>query len=181
MKKYTFEGKRYVKLGDLDNLCHNLCKEIYDSYKNGEDGKIHLSDIDIARTDAIHRVMHEVMIEEIKCAESPDDIRQMHDKLRHEWMDDKFIIVANDDGENVFYRKECPCGDDGEYVPVFTSKVRQACTFDDHYAAYCTAVYLEQTFDYEVKVEPLYLFAMTGEEAKKMLQAIFRDEGEDSE
>ena len=72
----------------------------------------------------------------------------------------------------------CTCGTDEEH-PVFTGKIRLARTYDDHYNATCFAAYLEQTYDLETKVEPLYLYAMTNEEAKSMLKAIFRDDAPD--
>ena len=174
MDKITLNGKRYIALGDLDHLRHNLSKNIYESYERGEDGKIHLSDTDMAKIDAYNRMMSEVMAEEIAAAESPDDIRKMHESIRKEWMHDKFVIVGNDNGENVFFRKMCAVGEDGAERPAFCSKIRLAKTYSDHYDATIYAQYLMQNWDIETMVEPLYLFAMTNADAKKLLDAIFK-------
>ena len=176
MEKITLNGKRYIALGDFDHLRHNLCKDIYDSYRPAGDGKIHLTGTDMARIDAYHRIMSEIMYEEIHSAESPDDIREMHDKLRKEWMRDKYVIVGNDNGENVFFRKECACGESGKETPVFTSKIRLAKAYGDYYTALCVSQYIQQDYDIETKVEPLYLHAMTRDDAKKMLAAIFKSD-----
>ena len=178
MDKITVNGKLYIGLGDFDHLRHNLCKDIYESYERGEDGKIHLSDTDMAKIDAYNRIMTEIMYEEIHAAESPDDIRKLHERLRKEWRRDKFVIVGNDDGENVFFRKMCARGENGEDMPTFTGKIRLAKAWGDHYDATVYALYLEQTYNLEVKVEPLYLFDMTNEEAKKLLDALFKKDDE---
>ena len=181
MKKTVINGKRYIALGDLDHLRYNLCKDIYDRYERGEDGKIHLSDTDMARIDAYHRIMAEVMAVEIAAAETPDEIREMHDEMRKEWMRDKYVIVGNDNGQNVFFRKMCGAmNDDGDEQPVFCSKIRLANTYDDHFAATTMALYLKQDYDLEVKVEPLYLYAMTNNDAKKLLDAIFKKDDSES-
>jgi len=172
MEKITLNGKRYIALGDFDHLRHNLCKDIYDSYRPAGDGKIHLSETDRGRIDAYNRIMREVMYEEIHSAESPDDIREMHDGLRKEWMRDKYVIVGNDNGKNVFFRKMCAMGEDGAERPAFCSKIRLAKTFSDHYDATIYAQYLMQNWDIETMVEPLYLFAMTNADAKKLLDAL---------
>ena len=176
MEKITLNGKRYISLGDFDHLRHNLCKDIYEGYERGEDGKIHLSETDMAKIDAYHRMMQEVMSEEIAAAESPDDIRKMHESIRKEWMHDKFIIVANDNGENVYYRKMCRVGENGELEPVFTSKVRLAQTWSDHFSATLVLQTIQNDYDIEAMVDPLYLHVITTAEARKLLKAIFKDD-----
>lgn len=173
MEKITLNGKLYIALGDFYHLRRNLVKDIYDKYERDENGQYHISDIDMGQIDAYAHIMTKILETEIHAAESPDEIRAIHDRLRKEWMHDKFVIVANDNGENVFYRKYCGVNENGEDQPVFTSKIRLAHAWSDHYAATLTAQYIEQHFDIECKVEPLYLFAMTNEDAKKLLDAIF--------
>ena len=178
MEKIKLNGKRYIALGDLDHLRYNLSKNIYDRCERGEDGKIHLSETDMAKIDAYSTLMSEVMAGELAAAESPDEIREMHDDLRREWMRDKYVIVANDNGNNVFFRKMCDAMNENKEdaeQPVFTSKIRLANTYSDHFNATVMARYLMQNWDIETKIEPLYLFAMTNSDAKKLLDAIFKD------
>lgn len=176
MKKTTINGKMYIALGDFDALRRNCVKDIYDNYERDEEGKLPLTEFDRGRVEAYTHIMTEIMYEEVHAAESPDEIRALHNRLRKEWMFDKFVIVGNDDGENMFYRKECCVGENGEEKPVFTSKARLAMAFDDYYVALCTLEYLKKNVDVEMKIDPLYLHVMTNDEAKKLLEAIFRND-----
>lgn len=174
MEKIILNGKRYIELGDFDHLRHNLVKDVYEKYEKDENGRLNLSEFDQGQVAAYTHIMTEIMLDEIHAAESPDEIRAMHESIRKEWMRDRFVIVGNDDGENVFFRKMCAVGENGAENPVFCSKIRLAKTWSNHYDATCYAAYLAQNWDVEMKVEPLYLFAMTNAEAKKLLDAIFR-------
>ena len=176
MNKITLNDKRYIALGDFNALRHSLARDIIEKYEPDENGQRHMSDYDAGAYGALAHIMTEIMIDEIYAAESPDEIREMHDAIRMEWMRDKFIIVGNDNGENVFFRKYCACGDNGEERPVFTGKVRLAKTWENHYYAEIAMREIMDETGLELKVEPLYLFAMTPKDAKHMLDAIFKDD-----
>ena len=179
MEKITLNGKLYIGLGDFDNLRRNLIRDIYDRYERDENGKMNLSERDAGEVAAYAHIMTKVMEDELRACETPNEVRALHERLRKEWMHDKYVIVGNDNGQNVFFRKMCGAmNDDGDKQPVFCSKIRLANTYDDHFAATTMAWYLSQNWDLEVKVEPLYLFAMTNEDAKKLLHAIFDDKDE---
>ena len=179
MNKITLNGKHYIALGDFDALRRNLVNDIYERYEKDEDGKIHLSDVDIGRVDAYTHIMTEIMLDEIHAAESPDEIRKMHADLRHEWLDGKYVIVGEDDGTKVYYRKRCACGENGEEQPVFTSVKRYAKAFDDHFIATNHAISLSEETGTELEVVPLSFVMMSDAEAKKLLDAIFRDDDEE--
>lgn len=178
MEKITLNGKLYIGLGDFDNLRRNLIRDIYDRYERDENGKMNLSERDAGEVAAYAHIMTKVMEDELRACETPDEVRALHERLRKEWMRDKYVIVGNDNGENVFYRKMCPVGENGEDNPVFCSQIRLAHTWSDHFVATTTAEYITDNFGVETKVEPLYLFAMTNEDAKKLLHAIFDDKDE---
>ena len=183
MKKHYFDGKQYIALGEFDHLRRNLVRDIYDQYEKDENGQIHLSEIDMGRIDAYTHIMSAIMEEEIHAADSPQDIKKRHEQLRAEWMEDKFLICAKDsnNGETVYFRKMC--GEDGD-TPTFTTQKRKAMEYDNYYHATSFLAYLKDRLDYEcgladLRVMPLYLAYMTDEEAKKLLDAIFRDENDD--
>lgn len=183
MKKTIINGKQYIALGEFDHLRRNLVRDIYDQYEKDENGQIHLSEIDMGRIDAYTHIMSAIMEEEIRAADSPQDIKKRHERLRAEWMDDKFLICAKDsnNGETVYFRKMC--GEDGD-TPTFTTQKRKAMEYDNHYHATNFLAYLKDRLDYEcgladLRVTPLYLAYMTDDEAKKLLDSIFRDDDED--
>ena len=183
MKKTTINGKWYIALGEFDHLRRNLVRDIYDQYEKDENGKIHLSDVDVGRIDAYTHIMTAIMEEEVAAADRPEDIKKRHERLRHEWMEDKYLIVGKDTetGGNLYFRKMC--GPDGD-TPTFTTMKRKALEYDNHYHATNFLTYLKNRLDGEsgvadLKVMPLYLAYMTEAEAKKLLSAIFRDDEDD--
>lgn len=179
MKKTMLNGKRYIALGDFDALRHNLVRDIYDKYERDENGQYHLSDLDAGQIHAYSHIMTAIMDEEIHAAESPDEIRAMHDVIRREYLRDKYVIVGRDDEGDVYFRKMCCCGEDGEEVPAFTGVKRLAKTFDDHYIATLWAKGLSDRTGHELKVKPLDIVMMSAEEAQRLLDAIFDGAGED--
>ena len=182
MKKTIINGKQYIALGEFDHLRRNLVRDIYDRYKKDENGQIHLSEVDMGRVDAYTHIMTAICEEEIQAADSPEDIKKRHEKLRKEWMEDKFLIVGKDaeNGDTIYFRKMC--GEDGD-TPTFTTIKRKAMEYDNHYHATNFLEYLKNRIPdgsiLNLCVMPLYLAYMTEQEAKKLLDAIFRDENDD--
>lgn len=184
MRKITIDGKSYIGLGDFDHLRRNLVRDIYDRYEKDENGQIHLDDVDRGCIDAYTHIMDAIMEEEIHAADSPEDIKKRHEHLRWEWMDGKFLICAKDTetGEDIYFRKMC--GEDGD-TPTFTTMKRKAREYDNHYHAMNYCEFLKERLDKEsgitgLSVKPLYLVYMTEAEAKKLLDAIFRDDENDA-
>lgn len=188
MKKTTINGKWYIKLGDLDHLRRNLIRDIRDKYQPGEDGQIHMSPEDVGQIGAYSHIMVAILEEELHeahlTATDPESLRRNHDeiynRLRQEWMDGKFVIVAKDSetGEALYFRKMC--GPDGN-TPTFTPKKRQTIEYDDYYQATNVLHYLKERLGDEsgltdLCVMPMYLAYMTEKEAKALLDAIFRDD-----
>lgn len=184
MKKTIIDGKQYIALGDFDHLRRNLVRDIYDRYEKDKNGLIHLSEADMGRVDAYTHIMTAVMEEEISAADSPEDIKKRHERLRHEWMDGKFLICATDSetGVEMYFRKMC--GEDGD-TPTFTTQKRKATEYDNHYHATNFLSYLKNRLDREsgiadLRIVPLYQAYMTDAEAKKLLDAILRDDDDDA-
>lgn len=183
MKKTTINGKQYIALGEFDHLRRNLVKDIYDKYEKDENGTIHLSEVDMGRVDAYTHIMMAIFEEEIQAADRPEDIKKRHERLRQEWMDGKFLICAKDTetGEKLYFRKMC--GPDGD-TPTFTTMKRKALEYDDYYHVTNFLAYLKDRLNGEesisdLTITPLYLAYMTEAEAKKLLDAIFREENDD--
>ena len=184
MKKTVINGKQYIALGEFDHLRRNLVRDIYDQYEKDENGQIHLSEFDMGEVSAYAHIMTAIMEEEIHAADSPQDIKKRHEQLRSEWMEGKFVICAKDTetGDEIYFRKLCGPNDD---TPTFTPKKRQAMEYDDYYQATNYAAYLRNRLEgsgiRSSEVKPLYLVYMTDAEAKKLLDAIFRDDEQDGE
>lgn len=183
MKKTIINGKQYIALGEFDHLRRNLVRDIYDQYERDEKGQINLSEFDMGRVDAYSHIMTAICEEEICAADSPEDIKKRHERLRYEWMEDKFLIVGKDaeQGDTVYFRKMC--GEDGD-TPTFTTMKRKAMEYDNHYHATNFLAYLNNQLVVEngitdLRVVPLYMAYMTEQEAKKLLDAIFRDDEDD--
>lgn len=182
MKKTIINGKQYIALGEFDHLRRNLVRDIYERYEKDENGQIHLSPEDMGRVDAYAHIMTAICEEEIRAADSPEDIKKRHERLRYEWMEDKFLIVGKDaeQGDTVYFRKMC--GEDGD-TPAFTTMKRKAMEYDNHYHATNFLTYLKNCIPdgsiLDLRVMPLYMAYMTEQEAKKLLDAIFRDDEDD--
>lgn len=182
IKKTIINGKQYIALGEFDHLRRNLVRDIYDQYEKDDEGMIYLSDVDMGRIDAYTHIMTAINEDEIRNADSPQEIKERHERLRQEWMEDKFLICAKDTetGKTVYFRKLC--GDDD--TPTFTTVKRKALEYDNHYHATNFLSYLKNRLDAEcgledLRIVPLYMAYMTEAEAKKLLDAIFRDDEDD--
>lgn len=188
MKIHVFDGKQYIALGDLNHLRKNLIADIREKYQPGEGGQIHMTPEDVGQIGAYSHIMVEILKDELHMASvtatDPESLRKNHDeiynRLRQEWMDGKFVIVAKDaeTGETLYYRKMC--GPDGD-TPVFTSQKRLAMAYDDHYQASNILHHLNEQLGEEsgladLCVMPMYLAYMSEDEARKLLDAIFRDD-----
>ena len=185
MDKITLNGKQYIALGEFNHIRKNLVKDIYERYEKDENGQYHLSEADIGRVDAYAHIMTAIMEDEIRSAETPDEIREIRKKLENEFLLHNYIITSNDNdtGERIYFRKYCePVNDDGEYTPVFTTVPRLAKTWTDYYYATIVAGSLKQrTGDDSIRAVPAcYHLLPPGEAEKRLLNAIFGDSEDDS-
>ena len=183
IKKTIINGKQYIALGEFDHLRRNLVRDIYDKYEKDEKGQIHLSLDDMGRVDAYAHIMTAINEDEIRAADSPEDIKRRHERLRSEWMDGKYMITAKDaeTGDTIYFRKMC--GEDGD-TPTFTTQKRKALEYDDHYHATNFLAYLNNKLGDEsditdLRIVPLYMAYMTEAEAKKLMDALFREDEDD--
>lgn len=189
MKKHIFDGKQYIALGDFNHLRRGLIREIREKYEKGSK----ISDFDQGQIMAYSHIMVVLLEEEPHNAHltstNADELRKKHDeiydKLKQEWMDGKFVICAKDTQtqQNIFFRKMC--GPDGD-TPAFTTDKQLAMVFEDHYVASNYLAYLSNRLNDEgcidnLRVVPLYMVYMTNEQAKKLLDAIFRDDEDEAD
>ena len=183
IKKTIINGKQYIALGEFDHLRRNLVRDIYDGYEKDENGQMHLTEFDQGQISAYAHIMTAIDEDEIRAADRPEDIKRRHERLRSEWMDGKYLITAKDaeTGDTIYFRKMC--GEDGD-TPTFTTQKRKALEYDDHYHATNFRAYLNNRLDAEsgiadLRVMPLYMAYMTEAEAKKLLDALFREDEDD--
>jgi len=182
MEKIKLNGVRYIALGEFNHLRRNMVRDVYDRYRKAGDGKIHMSEFDQGYTAALNHVMTEIMYDELRDAESPEEIKAMHRQVDSEFARHNFMIVAKDadSGEEVFFRKYCEHIEEGEETPVFTNKARLARTWSDHYAATSVAKSLRrETGDESIRAVPAWTRLMPAGAEKRLLAAIFgEDKGE---
>ena len=191
MTIHTFDGKQYVALGDLNHLRRNLIQDIRDKYERGEDGQIHMTPEDVGQIGAYSHLMVEVLKDQLhaahEAATSAASLKRLHDevydRIKREWEEDKYAIVATDktQGEIVYYARTDE-DDNGKQTPVFTDERRKAEVFDDHYIAQCRLDWLkEHTKGMDgaidgLHIEGLWLVYMNSDAQARLLRAIF---GED--
>lgn len=193
MRIHVFDGKQYIALGDLNHLRRNLIQDIRDKYERGEDGQIHMTPEDVGQIGAYSHLMVEVLKDQFhaahEAATSAASLKRLHDevydRIKREWEEDKYAIVATDktQGEpKPIYFARMDEGDDGESMPVFTDERRKAEAFDDYFIAQCRLDWLkEHTKDMgaavdNLHIEGMWLVWMPDNAQKRLLDAIF---GED--
>lgn len=190
MKITTIDNKHYVNLGDLDHLIRQLQWEINDKYDRDaegcfyqKDGTFGLTHDDAVTKAAYTHVFTKVLSNMIHACESPEEVRQLHDKIESEFYWDKYVITLKDKDEDgkpklFFFRKFCmdamkarlreegktdaeidgmvddgDCGD-----PVFTEKSRQALYYEDHESAESAATYIHHNYDLDVQIDPAWYY-----------------------
>lgn len=190
MRIHVFDGKQYIALGDLNHLRRNLIQDIRDKYERGEDEQIHMTPEDVGQIGAYSHLMVEVLKDQLhaahEAATSAASLKRLHDevydRIKREWEEDKYAIVATDktQGEpKTIYFARMDEGDDGESTPVFTDERRKAEAFDDYFIAQCRLDWLkEHTKDMgaaieNLHIEGMWLVWMDGNAQKRLLDAIF--------
>lgn len=180
MEKITINGKRYIGLGDLEHLRHCLVRDIWENNDKEE-----LSDYDRGEIAAYSHIMTKIMEDELEECESPDDVKQLRESIRKEWMEGKFVIDAIDaeTNERVFFRNFC--GEDCE-TPAFSTKLRFAREFGNQFHAEWILGLIKKRTSEEsglkwLTVHPMrFFFEKPGEREKRLLNAIFGEDETDA-
>ena len=190
MTIHTFDGKQYIALGDLNHLRRNLIQDIRDKYERGEDGQIHMEPEDVGQIGAYSHLMVEVLKDQLHAAHEAATsaaslkrlLDEVYDRIKREWEEDKYAIVATDktQGEpKTIYFARMDEGDDGESTPVFTDERRKAEAFDDYFIAQCRLDWLKEhrkdmgAAIENLHIEGMWLVWMDGNAQKRLLDAIF--------
>lgn len=178
MKKITIDGKRYIGLAEFDHLRYNLIRDIWESYEKDENGHRHPNDFDRGRIAGMFEIIHEVMIEDVRACESPDEIREMHKNLQREYLRGKFVIVTKDEetGERLYYRMQCEHVEEGKETPVFTNMKRLAKAFDDYYDALGWVTYLEANAGGEYTIVEACIELASPEDKERLIKMLMGDE-----
>ena len=190
MKIINVDNKHYINLGDLDHLIRELQWEINDKYDRDEEGCFYQKDgtFGLTHDDAVTKaaythVMTKVLANKIHACESPDEVRNLHNKIESEFYWDKYVVVLKEKeeygkGSVMFFRKFCldatrarllaegktedeidrmvdddDCGD-----PVFTEKSRQAMYFENHDNADSAATYIKHNYHLDVEIDPAWYY-----------------------
>lgn len=186
MDKLTVNGKRYIGLGDLDEVCRRLRQELIQRTTDDEGNRRELTDEEKAFKYGINQVMMRVMEDELEDCETEDEARKVWQSLRDEWMLDRWCLTCRDDtGERLFFRKYCyhvtPEGEaveDGdeldEGTPVFTNRLWLMMTFTDYHKAASTCkVLAKRTGIEDLEVDPVFFYFAEGSAKERLLKAIF--------
>lgn len=174
MRIHTFDGKRYISLGDL---WHFLRIE----KDRAREGKApgYINDKEGERTAAylaLNHVLPALLHDEIETTcHSADDIKKFYSDIRSEYYRGRWVVEwKTKDGETLYFRKWCDKPRDDEMVPVFTEKGKWVKVFDDHSSAACVVKLLEKEWDINDAEIKLAEIAFAPEESRRrLLKAIF--------
>lgn len=190
MRIVKVDNKHYINLGDLDHLIRQLMWEINDKYDRDsegcfwqKDGTFGLTHDDSITKAAYTHVMTKVLSNMIHACESPEEVRELHNKIESEFYWDKYVITLknkDDYGKDsvLFFRKFCldamkarlreegkieeeisrmvnegDCGD-----PVFSEHSRDALYYEDHDSADSATTYIKHNYGMDVQIDPAWYY-----------------------
>lgn len=166
MKIYDFDNTMFIKLGDLDHLLRQMCRE-----KKG------LSDV-------FGPMMDRILESRCKACEDEEEIEALCTRVENQFYKGKFIVVIRPKqtdpekpvAKRLYFRKFCTeiqeakWREEGkteeeidkllvDYVgePVFTENVLDAEYFEEYGFASSTAGYLNHNYEMSAKVDEAYM------------------------
>lgn len=186
LKLTEIDGKHYLKLCDVERLLHDLRRDILDNseYETDGDGtrKYHLTDAEMQTLNALYFVSSCAKKQLVVQCETPDEIRELHEKIRRRYYDGKYYLseVQRDEkGKPVsilYFRKYCPGAmkarleaegktedeinealEDSEGDPVFSEYSKDAKLFESMEQAYSNRTYLNHHCKMNLEVSDAWL------------------------
>lgn len=181
IKITEIDRRYYVKLSDVERLLHDMRREIIENAtcEEREDGTKghHFTNAEACRLNDLFFVSSCLRNRLVKGLE-PDEIRELHEKIRRDYYMDKFYLsqtaeVEGGKKELMYFRIEDDQGD-----PAFTTESRYARLFESMEEADAQAKYLNHAHGMNLSVYPAWM--LDNKSAKKVLDALLgKNEKED--
>lgn len=202
MKLTEIDGKYYLKLCDMERLLHDLRRDILENseYETDGDGKrkYHLTDAEMQTLNALYFVSSCAKKQLVVQCETPDEIRELHEKIRRRYYDGKYYLseVQRDEkGKPVsilYFRQYCPGAmktrletegktedeinealEDSEGDPVFSEYSKDAKLFESMEEAYSDRTYLNHHCKMNLEVNEAWL--LDSRMRKSMMDYLFKE------
>lgn len=187
LKLVEIDGQHYLKLVDVERLLHDLRRDILDHTpvdgvtENGLK-KYQLTDTDREIMNYLYFVSSCIKRQLVIQCETPDEIRELHEKIRRRYYEGKYYLseVQRDEkGKPVsilYFRKYCPGAmkarleaegktedeinealEDSEGDPVFSEYSKDAKLFESMEQAYSNRTYLNHHCKMNLEVSDAWL------------------------
>lgn len=203
------DGRHYLKLVDVERLLYDLRRDILDHTPvDGvtEDGlkKYQLTDTNREIMNYLYFVSSCIKRQLVVQCETPDEIRELHEKIRRRYYDGKYYLseVQRDEkGKPVsilYFRKYCPGAmkarleaegktedeinealEDSEGDPVFSEYSKDAKLFESMEQAYSNRTYLNHHCKMNLEVSEAWL--LDHRMCKSMFDSLFKEVDERKE
>ena len=203
------DGRHYLKLVDVERLLYDLRRDILDHTPvDGvtEDGlkKYNLTDTDREIMNYLYFVSSCIKQQLVVQCETPDEIRELHEKIRRRYYEGKYYLseVQRDEkGKPVsilYFRKYCPGAmkarleaegktedeinealEDSEGDPVFSECSKDAKLFESMEQAYSNRTYLNHHCKMNLEVSDAWL--LDHRMCKSMMDSLFKEVDERKE
>ena len=203
------DGRHYLKLVDVERLLYDLRRDILDHTPvDGvtEDGlkKYQLTDTDREIMNYLYFVSSCIKRQLVIQCETPDEIRELHEKIRRRYYEGKYYLseVQRDEkGKPVsilYFRKYCPSAmkarleaegktedeinealEDSEGDPVFSECSKDAKLFESMEQAYSERTYLNHHCKMNLEVSEAWL--LDSRMCKSMWDSLFKEVDERKE
>lgn len=203
------DGRHYLKLVDVERLLYDLRRDILDHTPvDGvtEDGlkKYQLTDTNREIMNYLYFVSSCIKRQLVVQCETPDEIRELHEKIRRRYYEGKYYLseVQRDEkGKPVsilYFRKYCPGAmkarleaegktedeineslEDSEGDPVFSEYSKDAKLFESMEQAYSERTYLNHHCKMNLEVSDAWL--LDHRMCKSMMDSLFKEVDERKE
>ena len=203
------DGTHYLKLVDVERLLYDLRRDILDHTPVGgvtDDGlkKYQLTDTDREIMNYLYFVSSCIKQQLVIQCETPDEIRELHEKIRRRYYEGKYYlseVQRNEKGKPVsilYFRKYCPGAmkarletegktedeinealEDSEGDPVFSECSKDAKLFESMEQAYSERTYLNHHCKMNLEVSEAWL--LDSRMCKSMWDSLFKEVDERKE
>ena len=194
------DNQYYLKLADVERLLHDMRVEIRDNAETvTENGKTRpvYNNMEMGRLNDLFFISSCLRKRLVVSCETPDEIRQLHEKIRRDYYTGKWYLsekTQDEDGNDklLYFRQYCPdvmeerlkgegktedeikaAIEEKDGDPVFTTEDKYIRLFESMEEADSHMRYINHNYHTNLIVHPAFLLDRKG--AKKMLEALLRN------
>ena len=207
LKLTEIDHEHYLKLVDVERLLHDMRRDIYDHapYEKTEDGlkKYQLTDTEREVLNNLYFVTSCIKRRLVLACDSPDEIRELHERIRKGYYFGKYYLCQTDTDEDgkktvLYFRKYCPGAmearmeeegatkeeieeamieKDGD--PAFTTEGKYAQLFESMEEAYSHRAYLNH--NYNMNLDVCEAFLLDARACRSFLDKLLKGGDEDAD